>query len=135
MRAPAPERTLSQQAVRGPLTGSREGAEFSRGSGPESRVQRLHTAPAAILIALGNPVQCCPHSQAAEGPEVPGARPLHRPLRANETRLSTEEKEKKRLAFIFLPGFYLYFSGIVNVVYWFKPKYHTMKEKYIIVLS
>lgn len=37
----------------GPLTGSREGAEFSRGSGPESRVQPLHTAPAAILIEVG----------------------------------------------------------------------------------
>lgn len=52
-------------------------AQFSRGSGPESREQPLHTTLAAILIAVGDPVQRSPHSQPAEGPEVPGARPLH----------------------------------------------------------
>ena len=101
----------------------------------ESRVQRLHTAPAAVLIAVGNPGQWSPHSQAAAGLKFEVRGLSMRPLRANETRLSTEKKEKKRLAFIFLPGFYFYFSGILNVVYWFKPKYPTVKEKYIIVLS
>lgn len=46
-------------------------------SGPESGVQPLPTAPAAILIEAGSPAKCSPHSHPAEGPEVPGARPLH----------------------------------------------------------
>ena len=121
--------------MRGPLTGSREGAEFSRGSGPESRVQPLHTAPAAILIEVGVQWRAAHTATLPKGLEfqVPGR--SMRPLRASETRLSTKDKEEKRLDFIFLPGLYFYFSGIVNAGYWFKPKYLTMKEKYIIVLS
>ena len=121
--------------MRGPLTGSREGAEFSRGSGPESREQPLHTAPAAILTEVGVR-RSAPHTASLpKGLKFQVQGLSLRPLRASETRLSTKDKEEKRLDFIFLPGFYFYFSGIVNAVYWFKPKYFTMKGKYIIFLS
>ena len=71
-------------------------AQFSRGSGPESREQPLHTTLAAILIAVGHPVQCSHTASLLKGLKFQVRGLSMRPLRASETRLSTKEKGKKR---------------------------------------